>query len=117
MLQNIFDLFELNAKKFPDNIAIILSNKKKITYRNLLRDVNKLSYNLKYQGIKENEAVCIISEKSLEAYKFILACLKIGSPYFFLDPDQPLDRLLEIIKIGNPKLIFTQKKLISRKVY
>lgn len=115
MLQNIFDLFELNAKKFPDNIAIILSNKKKITYRNLLRDVNKLSYNLKYQGIKENEAVCIISEKSLEAYKFILACLKIGSPYFFLDPDQPLDRLLEIIKIGNPKLIFTQKKIDIKK--
>tara|TARA_B100001059_G_C17827775_1_gene582556 strand:+ start:863 stop:2356 length:1494 start_codon:yes stop_codon:yes gene_type:complete len=110
MVKNIFDIFKFNAINNPNHPAIILSNNKFISYKNLLNDAENLSYKLSTIGIRKDDPICIISEKSFEAYKLILACIKIGAPYFFLDPDQPKQRMLEIIKISQAKLILTEKK-------
>ena len=111
MVKNIFDIFKFQARNNPNHPAIILSNNKSISYRNLLKDAEKVSCKLLSIGIRKDDPVCIVSEKSLEAYKLILGCLKIGAPYFFLDPDQPKKRILEIIEISKTKLILTEKKI------
>ena len=105
MVKNIFDIFKFNAINNPNHPAIILSNNKFISYKNLLNDAENLSYKLSTIGIRKDDPICIISEKSFEAYKLILACIKIGAPYFFLDPDitlKPFSRNLDEIIFPMP---------------
>jgi len=60
-----------------------------------------------YKGLKKDQPVCFDSDKSVEVYAAMLACIKIGAPYFFLDFESPIERKMEIIKISKPKLYLT----------
>ena len=112
MVKNIFDIFAFHAINNPNHPAITLSNNKSISYKILLKEAEKVSSKLFSIGIRKDDPVCIVSVKSLDAYKLILGCLKIGAPYFFLDPDQPKKRMLEIVTLSKTKLILTEKKSI-----
>ena len=116
MVKNIFDIFALHAINNPNHPAITLSNNKSISYKILLKEAEKVSSKLFSIGIRKDDPVCIVSEKSLDAYKLILGCLKIGAPYFFLDPDQPKKRMLEIVTLSKTKLILTEKKINLKKI-
>jgi len=60
-----------------------------------------------YKGLKKDQPVCFDTDKSIEVYASMLACIKIGAPYLFLDFESPKKRKLEIIKSSKPKLYLT----------
>ena len=59
--KSIVDLFEYQAKKTPDNIAVIFGNEK-LTYKELNEKANYLASKIDFT----NKNVCILCDKSLE---------------------------------------------------
>ena len=58
-----------------------------------------------------NENICLHQQKSIIAYATIIACLKVGISYTFLDRLSPVDRITKILKSLKTKVVISEKKL------
>lgn len=68
---------------------------------------NQAARFLEARGVCRGDRIAIALEKSPAAYVLILAALKLGAPYFALDPRNPAFRIKQIIDQCNPRLLFS----------
>lgn len=68
---------------------------------------------INYIGTDKNKikSIGIFNDKNFLEYAAILACLRIGVPYFCIDKDIPRDRLIHIFESASPDYIFYSKDL------
>ena len=74
---NLGQILKVNAKKFPNTIAI-KDRKRSYTYPELNRRVNKLSHSLLSLGLKKGDKVAVLLENSIEIVEVYLATAKTG---------------------------------------
>ena len=110
--KTIPELFQEQVLKTPDSIAVVFKNKE-FTYKELNIKSNNLAHYIKNKGIKRNDIVGIMVNRSAEMLIAILAVLKAGATYIPIDPDYPTDRIKYMLDNSNAKLILTSKKLLS----
>ena len=110
---HIMQLFEVQAEKTPNAIAVI-DGDRELTYGDLNRRSNKLARYLRAQGLKADVPVGICMERSLEMVIGLLGILKAGGAYIPLDPSYPADRLVFMIKDAAPPFLVTQAKFIEK---
>lgn len=91
----VYELFELAAKKFPEQIAISLA-KEQLTYQLLYQKAEDLSHKIIDSTIGE-QIIGISTERSIDMIIAVLAILKAGKAYLPLDPAYPEQRLEQII--------------------
>ena len=108
--KTIAKLFEEQAQKNPNNIALIFENQQ-LTYKELNEKANSLAHYLRSYGIGRNDIVGIMVNRSLEMIVGILAVLKSGGAYIPIDPEYPEDRIQYMLENSNAKLLLTQEKL------
>jgi len=106
----IYELFEEQAEKTPENTAVVYMNKK-LTYRELNEKSNSLATELIEKGVKPNSIVGIMVERSLEMIIGILGILKAGGAYLPIDPDAPQERVEFMLVDSNTQILLTQKHL------
>lgn len=103
-------LFEEQAKKTPNNIALVFENER-LTYKELNEKANSLARFLRKSGIKKNDLVGIMCNRSMEIIVSILAVLKAGGTYIPIDPTYPKDRIDYMLQSSKAKVLLTQKAL------
>ena len=108
--KTIAELFEEQAKKTPNNVAVVFGMQK-LTYKELNERANSLAYYLRKNGIETNDLVGIMVNRSLEMIIGMLAVLKAGGAYIPIDPTYPKDRIEYMLKNSNSKLLLTQEHL------
>lgn len=106
----IHELFEKQAIKTPNNIAIIYEEKN-LKYKEVNERANYLAKVLRNKGVVSNTIVCIMAERSPEMIIGVLAILKAGGAYLPIDPNYPIDRINSMIKDSGTKLLLLQNKL------
>ncbi len=111
--KTLHELFEEQAEKTPDNIAIIYDNRK-ITYKDLNEKSNQIARLLRSKGIGKDEIVAILSERSLEMFIGILAILKSGAAYLPIDPVYPNNRINFMIEDSKAKALLVNGNLENR---
>ena len=118
--KTIYQLFEEQVDKTPDNIAVIFEDEK-LSYKDLNKKSNQLARLIRDKYKKQNKkdlnpdsliGLCV--ERSLDMIIGILGILKAGAAYVPLDPDYPQDRLEYMIKDSHEGLIITQKDVVAR---
>ncbi|EPR09613.1 non-ribosomal peptide synthetase [Ruminiclostridium papyrosolvens] len=92
------DMFEYNALSSPEKIALITSNGKEYTYRELNERANQLAWKLIESGVKENDLVGIMPNRDEKMIVAIFAVLKAGGAYVPIDPSYPAERIDSVIK-------------------
>ncbi|MHB8063013.1 MAG: non-ribosomal peptide synthetase, partial [Ruminiclostridium sp.] len=110
--KTIRQLFEEQAEKWPDNVAIIF-NKERLTYRELNKRANSLADKLRQRGVVRDVIVGIMAERSLEMVVAILAVLKANGAYMPIDPQYPKKRIEYMISDSGVKIILTQTKFTN----
>ena len=105
--KSISVLFEEQAQKTPDNIALVFGDEK-LTYKELNEKANSLAHYLRNNGIDRNDLVGIMVNRSLEMIISILAVLKAGAAYIPIDPTYPKDRIEYMLSNSNAKILLTQ---------
>ncbi len=111
--KTITQLFEQQVKKTPDNTAVVFENEQ-LTYRELNERANSLAYYLRNNGIKRNDIVGIMVNRSLEMIVSIFAVLKSGACYIPIDPEYPQDRIEYMLDNSSAKLLLTFEKLKNK---
>ncbi len=108
--KTINQLFEEQAEKTPDNIAVEYENTK-LTYKKLNTKANQLAVILQNKGVEADSIVGIMIDRSLDMIVGIMAILKAGGAYLPIDPEYPKDRIEYMLSDSNTKILLTQSNL------
>ncbi len=117
--KTLHQLFEEQVEKTPDNIAVITANQA-LTYKELNHQVEQLTQYLSTissdnhnpnnpNNTNTNTLIAVLSEKGANQVSATLAIMKSGNAYLPLNIDWPVDRLDEILKEGQVKLLLISK--------
>ncbi|KAF6582685.1 MULTISPECIES: non-ribosomal peptide synthetase [Paenibacillus] len=110
--KTIHKLFEEQVEQGPNHVALVFVNKH-ITYTELNEKANQLARFLVNTGIKRNDVIGIMAERSVEMIISILATLKAGAAYLPIGLEQPKKRKEYMIQNSGASLLLTQKHLIE----
>lgn len=95
----------------PD--AIVLYRKEAmLTRMELLTKANQFAVYLKSRGIKKEEIVCIVADRSFELVACVLGILQAGGAFLLFSTDMPEWRMKYILNETMPRFIFKQKEFI-----
>jgi amino acid adenylation domain-containing protein len=106
----IHKLFERQARKTPDAIAVVADGMS-MTYGELDRRANRLARRLRSSIRRPDERVAVCVERGFGMVIAVLGVLKAGGAYIPLDPNYPLDRLEFMLSDGEPIALVTQERL------
>ncbi|MGC2064077.1 MAG: amino acid adenylation domain-containing protein [Thermodesulfovibrionales bacterium] len=112
----IYELFEEQVKRVPENVAVVFKDKK-ITYRELNERANQLARGLRSAGVRSDVIVGIMVHRSIEMISGILGILKAGGAYLPIDPDYPDSRIEYMLQDSDAPVLLTQENLINRLAY
>ncbi|MCK4764999.1 MAG: non-ribosomal peptide synthase/polyketide synthase, partial [Candidatus Aminicenantes bacterium] len=115
--KTVHRLFEEQAERRPDNIALIgeSSERRKesstLTLRELNEKANRLGRFLRARGTAPDTITGILTGPVIEMITCILAVLKAGGAYLPLDPKHPADRLTYMLNDSAAKLLLSRESL------
>ena len=104
--RTVMELFEEQVRKTPDHTAIEYEGSK-LTYQELNARVNVLANRLRRLGVKPDDFVAILAERSPQLIESIYGVLKAGGAYVPIDIASPQDRIQNILKDCSPKAVLT----------
>jgi tyrocidine synthetase-3 len=111
----ITELFQRQAEKTPDHIAVIHENHH-LTYNRLNRKANQLTRILREKGVKADSIVGLMTGPSLHLVIGILGILKARAAYLPLDPENPETRTLFILKDSSTRVIVLQGRFLNENI-
>ncbi|MEO5564502.1 MAG: amino acid adenylation domain-containing protein, partial [Chitinophagaceae bacterium] len=108
--ETIMDLFDRQAEKTPEYIALRYENKS-MTYGELRNKTDKIAtYLREKENISAGDLVGIMLERDENLIPIIFGILKAGAAYIPIDPLYPAERINSILQDARPKLLITQEK-------
>lgn len=107
----VHKLFEDQVEKTPDAIALVFGEER-ITFRELNKKANQLAWFLKKKGIKSDEIIGIMQERSVGMMVSILGVLKLGCTYIPLDPNYPQKRIMVMLDKSDISVLLTNENAI-----
>jgi long-chain acyl-CoA synthetase len=114
---NIQSLFEEIEKANIEKKIFAQLLGTKITYKQLLTDINKLNNLFHSKGLKKGDRLILSTNDDYYTALFILAFLKYGIVTILLDPDVPSTRAIALIKKTEAKGFVMDEQLFeSRKI-
>ncbi|MBW4564791.1 MAG: amino acid adenylation domain-containing protein [Mojavia pulchra JT2-VF2] len=108
----IHQLFEAQAEKTPNAVAVVWENEQ-LTYRELNQRANQLAHYLQKLGVKPEVLVGLYVERSLYMVVGLLAVLKAGGAYVPLDPAYPQERIAFMLADAQVPVVLTQQRLVA----
>ncbi|MDN4080838.1 non-ribosomal peptide synthase/polyketide synthase [Paenibacillus polymyxa] len=108
--QGLHTLFEEQVVRTPDKIAAV-SGDIQITYRELNERANRLASTLIDQGLRSEQVVGLLADRSVELLVAIMGVLKAGGAYVPIDPEYPQERIQYILKDSGAEILLTQSHL------
>src|SRR6266516_3927036 len=111
--QCIHQLFEAQAERSPDAVAVLFENES-LTYRQLNSKANQLAHRLRSIGVGPDVLVGICLERSLDMVVGLLGIVNAGGAYVPLDPTYPAERLAFMLEDGQVPVLVTQRSLLMQ---
>ncbi len=109
--KTIHKLFEEEVEKSKNKIAAVYQNQC-ITYGELNRKANQLARKLREYGVKQNDIVGLMVERSIDMLVGIMGILKAGGCYLPIDPFYPKARIQYTFEDSGISILLTQKHLL-----
>ncbi|MFS0838680.1 non-ribosomal peptide synthetase [Paenibacillus sp. 1P03SA] len=98
---------ERQAAETPQTAAVAAEDGV-LTYAELNRRSNRLAQALRKQGIKREERVAVVMDRSLEMMIVIFGVLKAGGAYVPVTPGLPPERIRYMLDNSGAKLVLTK---------
>jgi amino acid adenylation domain-containing protein len=109
---SVNELFEFQAARVPDAVAVVDQNKT-ISYNVLDKRSNQLAHFLRSIGVKTETFIGVFMERSIESIVVLLGIMKAGCAYLPLDPTFPKDRIGFMLEDSAAPIILTQTALMD----
>ncbi|MGW7577841.1 non-ribosomal peptide synthetase [Streptomyces sp. NPDC054765] len=90
------ELFEERVRRHPEAVAAVLGEHR-WSYRELNRRANKIAWSLHHRGLRGEDVVAVVTERSLEWLAAVIGVFKAGGCYLPLEPHFPADRIATVL--------------------
>ncbi|MCF7568037.1 amino acid adenylation domain-containing protein [Sabulilitoribacter arenilitoris] len=111
--QSILELFELQASKTPNAIALQCGNET-LTFNGLNKKANQLAnYLIDAYKIGFGDKVALYNYRSTEYIISLLAVIKTGAAFIPIDANQPKNRVVFMLSNSNASLVIINNNLKS----
>ncbi|GIO01643.1 non-ribosomal peptide synthetase [Brevibacillus halotolerans] len=111
MDKTISMLFEEQVEKTPNHIAVVWEDRQ-FTYRELNERANQLARTLLAKGVRREQLIGIMADRSLDMIVGILGILKAGGAYVPIDPDYPNERIQFLLEDSQVDVLLLQRQLL-----
>ncbi|BCL80832.1 hypothetical protein ccbrp13_32970 [Ktedonobacteria bacterium brp13] len=108
----LHQLFEQQARQFPDCVAVVYEEEH-LTYAQLDRRANQVAHALRARGVGADSIVGVSLPRSPELAIALLAILKAGGAYLPLDVTLPRERLHFLLIDAQPALVIATRKQVQ----
>ncbi|PPA81760.1 non-ribosomal peptide synthetase [Brevibacillus laterosporus] len=104
----IMDLIEYQVTLHPDHIAVV-SDGEMLCYQELNKAANRLATYLLSRGVKRNQPIGVMMDRSPELVISILAILKAGGVYVPISTNYPAERIEYMLEDSKVSLVVTNQ--------
>ncbi|WP_127573231.1 non-ribosomal peptide synthetase, partial [Paenibacillus xylaniclasticus] len=111
--KTIHQLFEEQVERTPDQIAVV-SEIEQVTYRELNARANRLAHKLRKLGVRADNRVGLLAERSVEMIAGILGILKAGGAYVPIDPSYPQERIAYMLDDSGSRWLVGDEHLLEK---
>ncbi|MFI6645980.1 amino acid adenylation domain-containing protein, partial [Streptomyces sp. NPDC050504] len=102
------ELFEAQAARRLDATAVEF-DEVKLSYAELNVRANRLARLLVSRGVRPEDRVAVLTDRSADLVVALLATVKAGAAYVPVDPAYPADRIAFMLADARPKLLVTRQ--------
>jgi D-alanine--poly(phosphoribitol) ligase subunit 1 len=106
-MANLWKAFAAIAETDPAAPALLFGQEV-VSFGDLNALAQQCAASLAARGIRRGDVVALELPKRRVTYGLLLACLRLGAPYVFLDPKNPPERSARIIARVQPAILFTE---------
>ncbi|HLL46150.1 MAG TPA: condensation domain-containing protein, partial [Longimicrobiaceae bacterium] len=107
------ELFEGQTRRTPDAVALV-SGAETVTYAELGRRATRIAAELSARGVRSEDRVGILLERSPQMVAAMLGVLAAGAAYVPLDPAHPDERLAYMLGDSGARVLLTQRGMAER---
>jgi amino acid adenylation domain-containing protein len=90
------ELFEERVRRHPDTVAAVQGDRR-WTYRELNVRANRIAWSLHHRGLRPEDVVAVVTERTLEWLAAVIGVFKAGGCYLPLEPSFPADRIATVL--------------------
>jgi amino acid adenylation domain-containing protein len=101
------ELFQQRVAAHPDAIAAA-AGERQWTYRELNARANRLARALRSRGLRREDVVAVVTERTLDWMAAVLAVFKAGGVYLPIEPHFPADRIATTLSRAGCQLVLTE---------
>jgi len=112
MIQNVLEYLEASAASCPEKIAYE-DLEQSFTYQEVLNAARRMGSALTSK-LSQNSPVPVLMEKKAETLTVFMGAVYAGCFYALVEPDQPKERILTILKTLDAKMIVTSQGLAEK---
>ena len=109
---DIIDLFQKMVKLHPNNMAVV-GPTNQITYAQLDERSSVVATKLLASGVQQEDLVAMIMHPSTEMIVSMLGILKAKAAYLPINPKDPEDRIMHILKDSNANYTVSHQSLLG----
>ena len=107
---SLAQLFAAQAARTPGRVALVAGSVR-LTYGELNERAERLARRLRALGLGPEILAGVLLERTAELIVALLAVHKAGGAYVPLDPSYPRQRVLQMLEIGQVRLLVTSGRL------
>jgi len=101
-------LFEEQVAQTPEAVAVTCGGVS-LTYDQLNRKANQIARTLCERGLKKENVVAVVTERTLDWAASVLAIFKAGGVYLPVEPQHPIERIVTVLEQSNCQLVLTEQ--------
>jgi amino acid adenylation domain-containing protein len=101
------ELFEKGAGRHPEVVAAV-RGERRWTYRELNARANRLGRALLARGLRREDVVAVVTERTMDWMAAVLAVFKAGGVYLPIEPHFPADRIATTLSRAGCELVLTE---------
>lgn len=109
----IHRLFERQASKSPDHIAIV-EGTGAVSYGELNRKADRIATALRRKGVPPGSIVAVLVGRSTDMISAILGVLKAGCAYLPMEENEPSQRLAEMLELADVSMVIARANIGDR---
>ena len=101
------EIFEDKAGRYPDAVAAV-RGEREWTYSELNARANRLARALLARGLRREDVVAVVTERTLDWMAAVLAVFKAGGVYLPIEPHFPAGRITATLSRAGCELVLTE---------
>ncbi|GAB3896670.1 hypothetical protein GCM10029964_078340 [Kibdelosporangium lantanae] len=103
------ELFEDRVRQHPDAVAAV-HGERSWTYDELNRRANRIAWKLRDTGLRDEDVVAVVAERTLDWVAAIIGVLKAGGGYLPVEPQFPAERIATMLRRSGCRRMLTTRE-------